>query len=610
MSSFYQHTGNTLLANELLLRLQDTISIKMMSTNQQPPKLPLRDLLDSSEDYNNICIPLYIALIKGNWKSANVILSKQEKLVRCSITENWETALHIAVSVQNISCVEELLKIMKEEDLELQNKDGNTVLSFAASAGNRTLAEMLVNANENLLNIPNGRNMMPLHMATIFRKHDTMEYLYDNSPKMADEDGWTDVTRRWFLTECIDADFCHVALKVLNDHPELGLNEKVLEALARRPKAYDDRDSQFSWRKSFSGEYAKQKKKDSDAMELLRKIWKEITKMPREHILKGKEGKYSPQVLFDAAEMGNTEFLVEIISQCPDLMWTVNANKQTIFHVAVSHRHERIYNLLHEIGSMKDMIAVHVDTEGNNILHLAGMEPKNYNGLHHIRGDVFKMQWELLWFKEVEAMVPFSYRQQMNNDGETPHELFTKNHKKLASTIEIWMKQTATQCIVVAALIATIVFGVAFTIPGGYDQTSGFPTFMGKEIFIAFVISDAISLIFSAVSILVFLSVLTSGYDEQDFLKSLSQKLVLGLATLFLSVLTMLAAFSLSFFVLYHSKLIWVPIVISIVAVVPVVLYTIFYGSLMDVYHLYHSSYGYKYIFESKQQLLYQNPKY
>ncbi|KAJ0449039.1 putative PGG domain, ankyrin repeat-containing domain superfamily [Helianthus annuus] len=359
-----------------------------------------------------------------------------------------------------------------------------------------------------------------------------------------------------------------------------------------------------------SGEYAKQKKKDSDAMELLRKIWKEITKMPREHILKGKEGKYSPQVLFDAAEMGNTEFLVEIISQCPDLMWTVNANKQTIFHVAVSHRHERIYNLLHEIGSMKDMIAVHVDTEGNNILHLAGMEPKNYNGLHHIRGDVFKMQWELLWFKEVEAMVPFSYRQQMNNDGETPHELFTKNHKKLASTVEIWMKQTATQCIVVAALIATIVFGVAFTIPGGYDQTSGFPTFMGKEIFIAFVISDAISLIFSAVSILVFLSVLTSGYDEQDFLKSLSQKLVLGLATLFLSVLTMLAAFSLSFFVLYHSKLIWVPIVISIVAVVPVVLYTIFYGSLMDVYHLYHSSYGYKYIFESKQQLLYQNPKY
>ncbi|KAJ0669181.1 putative ankyrin repeat-containing domain, PGG domain, ankyrin repeat-containing domain superfamily [Helianthus annuus] len=354
--------------------------------------------------------------------------------------------------------------------------------------------------------------------------------------------------------------------------------------------------------------YAKQKKKDSDAMQLLRKIWKEIMEMPRNHIndlLNGMKDIYSPRVLFLAAEMGNTEFLVELIRQCPDLMWTENDNNQTIFHVAVSHRHERIYNLLHEIGSMKDVITIHVDKEGNNMLHLAGMKPNNINGLHHVRGDVFKMQWELLWFKEVEAMVPFSYRENKNKAGKTPHELFTKNHKQLASRGERWMNQTATQCIVVATLIATMVFGVAFAIPGGYDQNSGFPTFMGKEIYIAFVISDAISLIFSATSILVFLSVLTSRYDEQDFLISLPQKLMIALATLFLSILTMLVAFSLSFFVLYHSKLIWVPIVISIVAVVPI---AIFYRSLlMDVYH---ALYGYKYIFKSKQRLLYQNPKY
>ncbi|KAJ0637709.1 putative ankyrin repeat-containing domain superfamily [Helianthus annuus] len=101
-------------------------------------------------------------------------------------------------------------------------------------------------------------------------------------------------------------------------------------------------------------------------MQLLRKIWKRIMEMHWDHIhdlLNGKEGIYSRRVLFVAAEMGNTEFLVEIISQCPDLMWTVNDNMQTIFHVAVSHRHERIYNLLHEIGSMKDVITVHVDKE-------------------------------------------------------------------------------------------------------------------------------------------------------------------------------------------------------------------------------------------------------
>ncbi|KAJ0430602.1 putative PGG domain-containing protein [Helianthus annuus] len=211
---------------------------------------------------------------------------------------------------------------------------------------------------------------------------------------------------------------------------------------------------------------------------------------------------------------------------------------------------------------------------------------------------------------EVEAKVPFSYREKKNKDDKTPRELFTEDHKKLASRGEKWMNRTATQCIVVATLIATIVFGVAFTIPGGYDQTSGFPTFMGKEIYIAFVISDAISLIFSAASILVFLSVLTSRYDEQDFLKSLPQKLMIGFATLFLSILSMLVAFSLSFFVLYHSNLIWVPILISIVAGAPVILYALFYRSLlMDVYHALH---GYKNIFKfkPKQRLLYQNPKY
>ncbi|MFS8021091.1 putative ankyrin repeat-containing domain-containing protein [Helianthus anomalus] len=160
------------------------------------------------EDYTNICIPLYTALIKGNWKSANLILSKQEKLVRCSITENCETALHIAVSAQNTKCVEELLKIMKKEDLELQNNHGNTVLCLAAAAGNRTLAEMLVNANKKLLKIPNINNMMPLYIAALFRNHDTVEYLYDNFPKMVDKHGWTDDTRRWVLLECINTDFC------------------------------------------------------------------------------------------------------------------------------------------------------------------------------------------------------------------------------------------------------------------------------------------------------------------------------------------------------------------------------------------------------------------
>ncbi|KAI3515154.1 hypothetical protein L1887_13907 [Cichorium endivia] len=83
-------------------------------------------------------------------------------------------------------------------------------------------------------------------------------------------------------------------------------------------------------------------------------------------------------VLFSAAEMGNTEFLVELIRHFPELLWKENVDDQSIFHVAVIYSHEgSIYNLLHEIGSMKDMITPLKDEEENNMLHLVATIAKN-----------------------------------------------------------------------------------------------------------------------------------------------------------------------------------------------------------------------------------------
>ncbi|GJW89384.1 ankyrin repeat-containing protein [Tanacetum coccineum] len=110
---------------------------------------------------------------------------------------------------------------------------------------------------------------------------------------------------------------------------------------------------------------------------------------------------------------------------------------------------------------------------------------------------------------------------------------------------------------VVATLIATIVFAAAFTIPGGYDQETGIPFFRQKPSLTVFVISDAVSLIFSSTPVLIFLAILTSRYAERDFLESLPKKLMFGLASLFLSIMTMMVAFSLSFFVLYHRNQTW-----------------------------------------------------
>ncbi|GKD56661.1 ankyrin repeat-containing domain, PGG domain protein [Tanacetum coccineum] len=248
---------------------------------------------------------------------------------------------------------------------------------------------------------------------------------------------------------------------------------------------------------------------------------------------------YSNRVLFVATEMG----------LYPDLIWKINDNGLSVFHIAVKHRHEGIYNLLYEIGAMKDMITPLRDEHENNMLQLVGKIAKKMR-LEDVSGFALQMQRELLWFQEVRNMIPPSYRERKNKDDLTPHELFTKEHKDLVIRGEEWMKGTASQCMVVAALIATIVFAAAFTVPGGYaqsndqasNQKNGVPVFHSKATFMVFVVADAISLFSSSASILMFLSILTSRYAERDFLESLPKKLMLGLATLFLSIMFKLRA--------------------------------------------------------------------
>ncbi|KAJ9559405.1 hypothetical protein OSB04_014019 [Centaurea solstitialis] len=316
---------------------------------------------------------------------------------------------------------------------------------------------------------------------------------------------------------------------------------------------------------------------------------------------------YPLAVLFVAVELGNIKFLVELTRGYPELLWKQNNNEQTIFHIAVSHRHESIYNLLYEMGSMYDIGTNRgQDIQGNNMLHLVGMKPKTPH--EDVSGVVFQMQREMLWFKEVESKVP-THCKEINNDGRTPLQLFTENHRDMVSEGEKWMKETANQCMVVAALVTTVVFSVAFTIPGGYNQNDGLPIFQKDGPFIMFVILDAISLILSSSSILMFLSILTSRYTQEDFLVSLPKKLMIGLTTLFLSIITMMVAFSFSFFVLYRNKWIPIPIIISVGAVVPVFLYMkLQFPLLVDAYR---STYSSKYLFRPKKRVLfYRNPTF
>ncbi|KAJ0541121.1 putative PGG domain-containing protein [Helianthus annuus] len=63
--------------------------------------------------------------------------------------------------------------------------------------------------------------------------------------------------------------------------------------------------------------------------------------------------------------------------------------------------------------------------------------------------------------------------------------VFTREHENLVKEGEKWMKTTAGSCSIAAALITTIVFAAAITVPGGSNQEKGTPLFK-KGAFITF----------------------------------------------------------------------------------------------------------------------------
>ncbi|XP_059281683.1 uncharacterized protein LOC132035424 [Lycium ferocissimum] len=126
-----------------------------------------------------------------------------------------------------------------------------------------------------------------------------------------------------------------------------------------------------------------------------------------------------------------------------------------------------------------------IDSSNNTMLHLAGkLSPENK--LHRTFGVALQMQRELQWFEEVKKQVPPSYYERLNNKGKKAHEVFTEEHTELKREGKCWMKDTADACTIVAALVATIAFASAVTVPGGNDEDNGLSIFLKSKAFIVF----------------------------------------------------------------------------------------------------------------------------
>ncbi|KAK4564341.1 hypothetical protein RGQ29_006420 [Quercus rubra] len=508
--------------------------IECATPNRELPYLILCDA-ERRKEYLSLCVPLYQAAIKGDWKVAKDVIDKYPGIVRVAITRKWETALHIAAAAKRTAFVKELVERMNEEDLALKNKDDNTAICFAAASGIVEIAMIMVEKNKNLPMIQGNKGMRPIYMAALFGHRNMVSYLYPvtNFGSLAREEQIS------LFLGTISADLYDLALKILKEDRSLAYardtnGETALHVLARKPSTIANKSYLGIWKRSINSCFEWIYHKDlmqTLAHQLVEKLWEHVLQLQDWEI--SKLIKTPSKLLFDAAELGNVEFLIILIRAYPDLIWKVDQNNRSLFHSAVLYRQEAIFNLIYEIGAIKDLIAAYKDknnNDNNNILHLAGnLAPLSRRQI--VSGAALQMQRELLWFQAVEKIVPPSYIKMKNSKNQTPKELFAEEHKKLLKG-EKWMKSTATSCMLVATLIATVVFAAVITVPGGENNNT-----------------------------------------ENDFLISLPTRLMFGISTLFISIATMVLAYTGAIFLIHDHKYVWVPILIVFLACATVTLF-------------------------------------
>lgn len=589
-------------------------------------------------------LTLYRAVDSGDLETTKSFLDLHPDALTASLSSDGDTALHIAVLAGRVKVVGELVKRIDEKDLAIKNKNGATALNFAATGGVTKIAEYLVRKNRELLTIPNQHGNIPVVIASLYGHDDMVRYLYRETP-IAELDPDKGTNGAMLLTSCIIDDIFDIPLDLLQRYRKLAYaqdndGDTAIDMLAQKPSAFPSGTQLAFWKKwiySFiyiRSAYASNNISHGDierphlgpaehknfftpAMtKLLHMVWKSLNLfVPAiKHIYEVKLAHVQTQellscvcreistqgesqfekvgikkVVFIAVKHGIVEFITEIMKHYPDIIWCYDDYNRHIFLYATLQRQEKIFNLIYTMGAKKNSVATNWDKAHNNILHQAAfLAPSSQ--LDRVSGAALQMQRELQWFKEVESIVQPKYKEMVNLHNKTPQALFSDQHKKLVEQGEKWMKETAESCTVVAALIATIMFSAAFTVPGGYDEYTGIPLYLHRNSFMVFIVSDAMSLFSSCTSVLMFLGILTSRYGEEDFLKSLPRKLIIGLSSLFFSIATMMVTFGVTLVIILKARIAWVSFPIILLASLPVTLFALLQFPLLV--EIFYSTYG------------------
>ncbi|MFS7908871.1 putative ankyrin repeat-containing domain, PGG domain, ankyrin repeat-containing domain superfamily [Helianthus anomalus] len=543
-------------------------------------------------------VPLCRAIINGDWEKAQEFLNNDKDALIGKINTFGYTTLHVAIGdPKNIWILEKLLEQINPESLPtLVNNRQRNALHHAATHDNYLAAKMLVEKNPDLLFRGNDDNDLPIDSAIISSHKTTFLYLLKVckqhiglSKKDGNHDPFEGQKGVFLLNETILAGFLDVTYDLLKDYPNLATtvqDNKItpLWCIAKKWGAFPS-GTHYNFYQRFVYSlvhriYVKiwkaallrvphikrlyeDKVEHNRALMILRFICEEVGKLRSNHSY------HYHDAIIVAVKNNTIEVIEQITQSVPQSIWT-KENGYSLSQLSIINRCEKVYNFLaHEVTLDKYLHTVIKDKNNDNLLHLAGkLSPKHK--LNMVSGAALQLQRELQWFEEVSKFVKPKYMEDLNDKQEIPIMVFRQEHNYLRQKGEDWMKKTSESYTITAALIITIVFAAAITVPGGIKGDTGKPTFQTRPSFIVFAVADAISLFTSTTSLLLFLSILTARYAEEDFLYKLPNRLILGLVMLFMSLTSMMIAFSATLYIMFGQEKSWILIPVAALACLPI----------------------------------------